>query len=209
MAQKGSVQAFVLVAIILIGLIGGYIYFDNSSPKESLKSPAGKAPDIKNYVNKALGFQFEYSDKELKVLEDSEEAFNKRGNGKFRQNFKGYVTYEPGIFLGAVVVLDEKGSYELNPLTIWVFENPKELNVEDWYKNYWYYPFVWGDYTQRNKLVAPVNEATISGSLSKSGIVDYRPGKPKFIYLPKDKKMYLFRIIGEKGDKILENFKFK
>ena len=106
------------------------------------------------------------------------------------------------------MVLEDSKNYETNPLTIWVFENPDDLNIDGWYKKYWYYPFVWGDYTSKGKIeLAPKTEATISGQLSKSGTIDYQPGKPKFIYLTKEQKMYLFRVIGEKGDKILQNFK--
>ena len=56
--------------------------------------------------------------------------------------------------------------------------------------------------------LSPKDEATISGQMGKSGVIDYSAGKPKFIYISKDKKMYLFRIIGENGDKILGSFTF-
>ena len=107
------------------------------------------------------------------------------------------------------MVLDKSNSYDLNPLSVWIFDNPQDLSVDAWYKNYWYYPFVWGDFTYTGKFtLAPKEEATVSGQMAKSGIIDYQLGKPKFIYLSKDKQMYLFRIIGENGDKILQSFKF-
>jgi len=127
----------------------------------------------------------------------------------FRKNFKGYVTYEPGKVLGIVAVLDKANSYDTNPFTLWVFDNPNDLSIDEWYKNYWYYPFVWGDFTYKGKFeLAPNTEATISGQMARSGVIDYQPGKPKFVYLSKDKKMYLFRIIGEDGNKILSSFNF-
>lgn len=162
----------------------------------------------KTYNNKQLDFQFAYSSKDFTVKEDSEEEFNKRGNGVFRKNFKGYVAYEPGRFLGAVVVLGKDGNYDTNPFNLWIFDNPNNLTIDEWYKNYWYYPFIWGDYTLRRNDVAPTDEATISGQIAKSGIIDYQPGKPKFVYISYGKKMYLFRIIGEPGDQILSTFKF-
>lgn len=223
--QKGFAPVTILVgSLVVIGIIIGTFYLSKiSNPicawftdqyKNALFVPCpqskGNKPTVKKEYStfQKLGFSFQYPE-DLVVKEDSEEEFNKRGNGDFRKNFKGYVGYEVGKFLGAVVVLDKSNSYETNPFTIWVFNNDNNLTIDTWYKNYWYYPFVWGDFTQIGKVeLAPKDEATISGYIGKSGVIDYQEGKPKFIYLSKDKKMYLFRIIGEIGDKVLSSFKF-
>src|SRR3989344_6629435 len=123
----------------------------------------------KTYQNSALGFQFEYSSKDLKVIEDTEEEFDRRGNGNYRKNFKGYIFYEPGKVLGASVVLGKESDYDSSPFTVWVFDNPDNLSIDSWDKKYWYYPFVWGDFTSRRESVAPVNDATVSGQLAKYG----------------------------------------
>lgn len=206
--QKGSVLPIILGILIIGGVVSGYLYFNfnQSTPSPKIK-PVEQKDTVKTYSNEKLGFGFQY-DKDLKVQEDSEEEFNERGNGNFRKNFTYYVTYTPAEVLGVVVVLDETNSFDTNPLTIWVFENLDNLTVEKWYKDYWYYPFVWGDYTERRNNVAPINEATISGQIAKYGVVNYQPSQPKFIYLSKDKKMFLFRIIREKGDQIISTFKF-
>jgi len=160
------------------------------------------------HQNKVLGFEFEYSTN-FTVKEDSEEEFNQRGGGNFRKNFTGYIGYEPGKVLGAVVVLDKENNFETNPFTIWVFDNPNNLSIDSWHHDYWYYPFVWGDFTDTGKFIlAPQDEATVSGQPGKSGIIDYREGKPKFIYISTGGRMYLFRIIGEIGEKILTSFRF-
>lgn len=210
--QKGSAAIFLLIAIVLLAFIGGMYYLSRLNPA---KEPVSQAANVKNikkginfYSNQNLKLEFQYN-QGLTVKEDSEEEFNKRGGGDFRKNFKGYIEYEPGKFVGAVAVLDKEGSFDTNPFTVWIFENPQNLTIDDWHHQYWYYPFVWGDFTDTGKFIlAPKDEATISGQMGKSGIIDYREGKPKFIYLPKDQKMYLFRIIGENGDKILSTFKF-
>jgi len=205
--QKGSAQ----IIYPLLGLIVllSALYFYTSHHPQTLINPISSLTKKDNiYKNSNLGFQFTYSNS-LTTKEDTEENFNKRGNGDFRKNFRGYVQYEPGKFLGAAVVLGKDNSYDINPFTVWVFDNPDNLSIDSWYKNYWYYPFVWGDFTYTGKFeLAPKTEATISGQMAKSGVIDYQPGKPKFIYLSKDKKMYLFRIIGSDGDKILQSFKF-
>lgn len=217
--QKGTVLPLLLIVLSLMGGIFGYFYFKSLNYRQPPVTPSVSSKSKQyTYTNKQLGFEFKYSDKALTVEQDSEEEFFKRGGGNFRKNFLGYVGYEPGKFLGAVLVLDKTNSFDQNPLTVWVFDNPNDLDIDNWYKNYWYYPFVWGDFTYTGKsTLAPKEDATVSGQLGKFGIIDYQPGKPKFIYLSKDerssraprtKKMYLFRIIGKAGDQILTSFKF-
>jgi hypothetical protein len=168
-----------------------------------------------NYMNTLLGFSFEYS-KNLKVTEDSEESYSERLKTQYRKNFAWYIRYEPAQVLGAIAVLnlndsvDNHVSFEQNPFTIWVFENPSNLSIEKWYLKYWYYPFVWGDFTGRRQNVAPIHVATVSGQIVQSGTVTYQPGAPKFIYFSRNGKMYLIRIINDEvstGDKILASFK--
>lgn len=212
--QKGFAQPLLILLLITAVIAGGaYFYFriNTKAPlaivDEEIKEDSINNVDMKSYL-RALGFEFKYKSN-LLVKEDSEENFNKRGNGDFRKNFTGYIQYEPAKFLGATVVLEKDDNFDTNPFTVWVFENPDNLDIGEWYKNYWYYPFVWGDFTEKQKFeFAPKNEATISGKTAKSGVIDYRPGKPKFIYLSNDKKMYLFRIIGTTGEDLLSTFKF-
>lgn len=208
--QRGTVQIF-LIALAAIVILTGVFYFYQTLNKDDLQiSPQANSPTetINTHTDQDLGFKLSYPS-EMILKTDTEEEFNKRGNGDFRKNFKGYVGYEPGKFLGAVLVLDETGSYETNPFTLWVFNNINSLTIEQWYKNFWYYPFVWGDYTYKGKFtLAPKEEATVSGHMAKTGVIDYAVSKPKFIYVSKDKKMYLFRIIGESGGEILSTFHF-
>ncbi|OGE32982.1 hypothetical protein A3C59_02705 [Candidatus Daviesbacteria bacterium RIFCSPHIGHO2_02_FULL_36_13] len=213
--QKGFAHLGLLLIGIIIILGGGYLYLNQSSGIKNVTTPIVTIiSSVHTYSNNSLGFEFQYS-KDLKVLEDSEEEFNQRVAGgtvkavaDLRKNFKGYVFYEPGKFLGAAVVLEKEENYDASPFTVWVFDNPDNLSIGSWDKKYWYYPFVWGDFTQRRNAVAPVTEATISGQLAKFGIVDYQPGKPKFVYISKSGKMYMLRVIGDEGEKVLQTFKF-
>ena len=169
---------------------------------------ATKQPEFNHYSNSGLGIEFSYG-KDLTVKEDSEDDFNKRGNGDFRKNFTGYVGYEPGKVLGAVAVLGKDRNYDTNPVSVWAFDNPDNLIPDGWFDKYWYYPYLWGVFDRTSKgHVALDKEATISGQPAKYKIVSYQPGKPKFVYMSKDQKMYLLRVIGEAGDKILSSFKF-
>lgn len=208
--QKGFFVPLLLLGIlVVIGVIFSYVFYGKTSQKNYLKvSPNSQQETaLKIYSNQELGFEFQYVEG-VEVKIDSEEEFNRRGNGDFRKNFTYYITYPPAKVVGAVVVLDQSESFEMSPFTVWVFENPDFLTIEKWYENYWYYPFVWGDYTARRNNVAPTNDATISGQLAKSGVVSYQPGSPKFIYINHNGKMYLFRIINQNGEQIFSTFKF-
>lgn len=209
--QKGTAALFVIIAILLLlGLIGVFALRLVRSPipqlpfKVPISTPTTK---FLTYTNQDLGFEFQYSNKDLKITEDSEEEYNKRGNGNFRKNFSGYVGYEPGFFLGAVVVLEQDEKYDNSPLTVWIFNNDNNLTIEQWFQDYWYYPFLWGvfDWTSKGHI-APDQEATISGQMAKYRIVSYQPDSPKYLYLSSSGKMYLFRAIGEVGDEILTTF---
>ena len=208
--QKGSAQILLILAAVIIAVIAGIFFYQRpktDSPQITTILNPKKVDNSSTYTDQKLDFELQYP-KQLILQKDTEEEFNNRGNGNFRKNFTSYVTYPPAEVLGAVVVLDETESFEMSPFTVWVFENPNNLTIEKWYLNFWYYPFVWGDYTGRRNNVAPINDATISGQIAKFGVVNYQPSQPKFIYLSKDKKMFLFRIMGERGDQILSTFKF-
>ncbi len=215
--NRGSALIPLVLLLVLLILSAGYFYVrnfgvfshdqlsGNASIFSQTKTPVS---NTKIYTNSELKFKFDYSN-DLSVLSETEDSYNKREGGDFRSNFAGYVGYQPGVFVGAVVVLDKTRSYRDNPFTVWVFDNPNNLSVDVWYGNYWYFPFVWGDFTYNGKIkIAPTGEATVSGKPAQTGIVDYQPGKPKFVYLSKDQKIYLFRIIGAPGEKILSTFKF-
>ena len=220
--QKGSAALFLLIAgLVTAVLIGVFSFGLLKSPVSSisqipLKIPTSVSPQSLTYNNQKLSLEFQYPNKGFVVKEDTEEEFNQRSNGDFRKNFKGYVGYEPGKFIGAVVVLDERSSpsdktssFDNSPFTVWVFDNQDDLTVDSWFDKYWYYPFLWGvfDYTSKGHIT-PDSEATVSGRIAKYKIVAYQPYSPKFMYVSKEKRVYLLRIIGETGEKILSDFKF-
>lgn len=223
--QKGFAHVFALVGILVIILVAGEVYyFGKINPaKDIQETPKGngllqipsitidtaaKQPEFNDYSNSELGFKFSY-DLKLSIKKDSEEEFNERGNGNYRKNFTGYVGYEPPKFLGAVAALDKDLSFDKNPFSVWVFDNSDNLTLDKWFDKYWYYPFLWGvfDYTSKGHIALD-KEATISGQIAKYKIVSYQPSSPKFMYVAKGGKMYLFRIVEEAGDKILSSFRF-
>ncbi len=151
--QRGFATALLLIVVVLVVLVGGYLLYTGKYSNKTLVNPSptevsNRILELtpKTYTGKS--FSFEYP-KDLKVITETEEEFYTRSGGDFRKNFKSYIGYQPAEFVEAVVVLGESGSFETNPFTMWVFDNPNNLTIEKWYLNYWYYPFVWGDFTMR------------------------------------------------------------
>lgn len=235
--QAGFAHVFILVGVLVLAAVLGEVYYfskaktvkptqikvnqpvvsNQDSGKEEPKDngflqipkiTTAQQPQFNDYSNKDLGIGFSYS-KELSVKGDSEGEYNKRGNGDYRKNFMGYVGYEPGVVLGAVVVLDKSDQYDINPFSVWVFDNPNNLSAENWFSKYWYYPYLWGvfDYTSKSH-VALDQEATVAGKISSSKVVAYQLGSPKYVYISNNGKMYLFRVIGSIGEQILAMIKF-
>src|SRR3989344_676485 len=176
--QKGSAQILALITVVAVVVTGAYFYLSKNQNYLQSANPIKIAISSTKIYTNSQ-LDFEFSySKDLTAKEDSEELYNLRVVGQ------------------TVKAVSD-------------FDNPNDKSIDVWYKDYWYYPFVWGDYTSMGKItLAPKDEATVSGQMGRSGVIDYQPGKPKFIYVSNSSKMYLFRIIGEDGDKILSTFKF-
>lgn len=210
--QKGFAQLFLIIAVLILVAFGVYSLTTSLSAPNLPNTPTSPTtPNIsafKDYSDQPLGFSFRYA-KDLVVSTDSEEQFNKRGNGNFRKNFKGYVMYEPANVIGAIVALDKSNDYEKAPFSVWVFDNPDKIEPSAWFEKYWFYPYLWGVFSEPDKgHVRPDKTATISGQTVKYSVISYQPGSPKFILISKNQQMYLFRVIDNEGEKILESFKF-
>lgn len=207
--QKGFARLFLIFAVLILVAFGVYRLTPSSSTSNPPNSPT--TPDVSkfnNYLDDSLGFSFKHA-KNLTVKQDSEEEFNKRGNGNFRKNFKGYVMYEPANVLGAMVVLDKNNDYDKAPFSVWIFDNQEKIDLSAWFEKYWFYPYLWGVFSEPDKgHIRPEKEATISGQTVKYSVVSYQPGSPKYILISQNQQMYLLRVVGSEGEKILQSFKF-
>lgn len=194
----------VKTALLLGVIIVAGFWFLKEQDKPQMISPTSlKVNANEVYQDLELKFQFEYP-KDFEVVSETEEEYSKRTKTEYRKNFKYYVAYEPPKFIKGLLVKPKNlelssNQFEQIPLTLWIFENPDKLDSEAWYEQFWYYPFVWGIFDKPRKSQIGPKEGSAS--------VSYQPGKPKFILMPKNDKMFLFKII-ENGDKILSRFKF-
>ncbi len=226
--QKGFGGIIILffVLLLMVGVGASTFYFKNHylQKQSEIKNVSIEgtnevpiAPTENIFKNNELGFEFKVPDG-FSVKEETEEEFHTRSNGNIRKNFTSYVKYAPTDFITSLYVLNKQRlpstevvgkdtDFENAPLSVWVSENPRDLGGKDFYKDYWYYPYVWGDFStaEKNKF-APNSKEEIGRLPALSGIASKSPGSPKFIYLAKDGKMFLFRVVGD--TKILDSFKF-
>lgn len=201
--ERGSVPVVLLLLLVLSA--GIFTVWKIKIPSSALLSPtpsASSSPQTQGliYQNSELGFKLTLPSKDFAAMPDSETEFFSRSKADFRKNFTYYVEYAPPKVIGAVIVKkidqDINSQFDKAPFTVWAFDNPKKFSVDQWYQNYWYYPFVWGMFSWTDRAhVAPVNEATVSGQPVSFGVVKYQPGSPKFYLVPSKDKMFLIKIL--------------
>lgn len=227
MIQKQSgfvVPILIFLIFLLFILIFGVIIFIRSISKTASSSQvSSKEPPVNrsslfpiassfstkvSFKDKDIPLGFSYPN-EYSVVEEKEEDYFKRANGDIRKNFTATTYYEPAKAVKLLsLISNSTADKESSPFVIWVFENPNNLSAGDFYKNYWYYPYVWGEYAEPGRSnYAPLKEATVSGRLANYAVIDYRPGTPNFYYLPYKDKMLMIRVLDTEttnGSKILE-----
>lgn len=199
--QKGHASVFFILLIVIALFLAWFIVKPQVEKRQAAPTAVEQTTQV--YEDSELKFQFEYP-KDFEVVFESEEEYSKRTKTEYRKNFKYYVAYEPPKFIKGLIVKPKSLELTSNqfaqiPLTLWVFENPNKLESEAWYKEFWYYPFVWGIFAEPQKSQIGPKEGSAS--------VSYQPGKPKFILRKEEDKMFLFKIIEDDG-KILESLKF-
>lgn len=199
--QKGSALIILMLflATIVLAITGSWYYINNQpQPVPASQTPymptfaPETQPSSSIYENPELNLNLKIP-QEYTIKEETEEEFHKRSNGDMRKNFNSTLFYEPAKFVTSLYVVKPNQDPKEAPLSIWVFENPDNLTAAGFYKKYWYYPFIWGDFTSAKEKIAPEIEFIIGDATASSSTATYQPNSPKFIYLPKGDKMYLFK----------------
>lgn len=212
--QKGFAQTLILVFILLIlGSIAGYWLFFSKQPQaviqkqtKSLVSSTNENIKPEVYKDGQLGLEVEVPEG-FSLEKESETEYFKRANGDTRKNFTYYVQYPPAEFAGSFYVI-KKGETDLGKaaLSLVAFKNPDSLDPKSFYNRYWYYPFIWGEFSSIEKpKIAPEKIELIEGREAGSAVVDFREDKPKFIYLPYGDKGLMLQIHLPSGNPESEN----
>lgn len=221
--QRGSVLPLLLI-FVLVAAIGVGVYFNQHSktsttseaaaPLKSLQIIPSSSPKDLTILDDMTGLKFEVPSG-LTVKRETEAEYFKRAFGNIRKNFNYYVLYNPAEFAEAFYVMpSSETNLDKALLTAWVFQNPDNMDAKAFYSKYWYYPFVWGDFTAAKNSIAPESIEIIGGKEGFYGMVDYREGTPKFIYIPlKDKNLMMQINLPSEGNltgqDILRSFKFE
>lgn len=217
-------KGFTIVYLLLVAAIGSIaaiaLYSAYSSQTIPI-SPQNAQPVIEEetYTDPDFNFSFKFPAKRYQFINYGEkEYFAELTKTDLRKNFTGYVGYEPPKFIKGFMLKEYNvkvtSQFAAIPLMIWVFDNPQGLSVDQWYEQYWYYPFLWGQFAQPFKgQSGPNNISTTSSHPTKYNIIPYQPAQPKFTYLIHQGKMFLFRLSSHPqtqgvGEKAFESFKF-
>lgn len=220
--QRGFVLPILLIVVLLLSLGVGVYFLQNSrtNTKSEASSPTVNKPlpsvsfhnQTINIEDAALSFQLPPG---FNFIKETEDEYFKRANGDIRQNFHYYIEYDPVGFSDSFYIV-QRGETDLDKaiLAAVIYENPGNLDPMQFYEKYWYYPFVWGDFTSRRNEISPETSEIIGGKTGGSGIVTYREGSPKFIYLPLPEKNLMLQIHlptenNPTGQDILKSFTFK
>lgn len=194
-----------IVVFLIAASLAGFIFFKNLTPDQKpteLVSPQVIEQNI--YKDQVLGVSLQIP-AGYELVSETEDEYHARNKTDYRKNFKYYVTYEPPL---VVKIFTLKGHsenlaslWDSAHFSLWVFDNPENITIEAWYDKFWYYPFVWGQFnTPEKQKIAPTKEGMV---------IDYQPGKPKFVYIQHQNKMFLVRILGDDGEKILNSIQLK
>ena len=219
--QKGFAQTLLLL-IVLLSLGGFALYWfflRSSTPPVIPEKTAFPLPDSENlpqntiFKNDEIGLEISLPPG-FSIKQETEKDYFKRANGDTRKNFTYYVQYPPPEFVNSFYVME---AGENNPdkakLSILVFKNPENMEPQKFYQEYWYYPFIWGEFSlsEKNKF-APQAIELIDGRESGTAVADFRETKPKFIYLPYKQKNLMLQIQmptenNQTGNQILKSLK--
>lgn len=220
--QRGSVLPLLLVTGLVLAIGAGvfFIQFSRTSTVSEAAKPFSPraipsvSPQSLAAADDILGLKFEVPPG-FKLVRETEEEYFKRAFGNIRKNFNTFILYPPAEFSKAFYVLTgAENNLDKAILTVWVFQNPENLSPKAFYDKYWYYPFVWGDFTSARNNIAPESIEIIGGKEGEYGIVDYREGRPKYIYLPLGDKDLMMQIQlptenNLTGQEILKSFRFE
>jgi hypothetical protein len=184
----------------------------NVTTWNSTLAPLAKSPvplNWQNYTNSIMGVAFLYPGESLLLDSDDEAKYSERSHFDVRETFIRMLGYSPPQLISAVGTVDRKAQqdgYLLDHFTVWVFDNQGKLSIEDWYRKYRYYPFVWGKAVESAiEYDRPKNTAKINELVMKYAILDDM-GAAQYGYISSDERMFLIVTRSDLGNQVLSTF---
>jgi hypothetical protein len=171
----------------------------------------------KTYAENRFGFSFQYPDQLFTVMDDTEvlrtpTPANPEELVDLRDNFfetKGYDAPHP---LYALRITNDEN---INPFSIWIFDNKDTLSPDAWYEKYDYYPFAFGTHIPAPvDAERPIQNVLIHDTLGKYHLrVSNNGGETAYMYIQRGNRMVLLIMNtsvtdGDFGNKILSTVRF-
>lgn len=231
MPTKKPFWALIIFLVVLFTI--WFVIFSKPSPTEPTKQtnqneivatiafPIPFAEQWLLYEDTATRFSIKYPSQTHRVL-TSERAIEAVGIGRneIESAFSTLMEYSPPLLISTVVI-DELAYADRQPeekpptpFVVWIFANPDNLSIDDWYQFYGYYPSIWGksipSLKEENR---PRNKAAVANSQAQFFITQ-NMGTLQLIFVPTQDHMLLFEIRDEPnpnnvGNQILSTVQFR
>ena len=133
--------------------------------------------------------------------------------------FAELMGYPPPIFV-SIVTVDEltytdkqQGEKPPIPFTAWAFSNPENLNIDEWYQKYGYYPSIWGQATPGVLAENQPQSKTMIANTHAQFRITQNMGTLQLVFVPTQDHMLLFEVRGDPtpdniGNQILSTIQF-
>ena len=198
-----------LFLVILLSAITAFFVYQNMQlrqqlvtvqPTPTLTPIATSDPTVDWSVYSGNRYSFKYDKSKFVVESFGEAQLSSITKIKLPDSFTSFMGYKPprvkdAIKIGVPFVDTSGHSLPVDGegiMQIWIFDNSNQLNIDQWYDKYIYYPIQWGHSIE----TALENERPKEGFIvdSTNGKQNYLDlmGTAKLSYLQKGDEMYLF-----------------
>jgi len=207
--KSNSVVWILLFLVILLSAITAFFVYQNMQlrqqlvtvqPTPTLTPIATSDPTVDWSVYSGNRYSFKYDKSKFVVESFGEAQLSSITKIKLPDSFTSFMGYKPprvkdAIKIGVPFVDTSGHSLPVDGegiMQIWIFDNSNQLNIDQWYDKYIYYPIQWGHSIE----TALENERPKEGFIvdSTNGKQNYLDlmGTAKLSYLQKGDEMYLF-----------------
>lgn len=222
---RGAALLFLLVLLGFLSLmLNNFLSTRQSDQVE--RSPTitfANSSDVEwtTYQDTSVGFEIKYPTQthQLSTGDSAEAMAGINYHSEEETFFSDFMGYSPP-HLASMITINEliyvnkpREQRPPTPFTLWVFSNTDNLDIDEWYQLYRYYPSIWG------KAIPsvvdderPTNNTMIANAPAQFFITQ-NMGTLQLIFLPVQDHMLLFEVRGDPtsdniGNQILSTLQF-
>lgn len=199
--------------VLILFLVVVFVIFNNlqtakpsqqSNQNETLATISFPIPSDEQwllYEDTATGFSIKYPSQTHRVLaNDSAIAAVGSDISEIASAFSEMMGYSPPPLVSTVAIdelayVDRRPEEKpLTPFIAWVFANPDNLGIDEWYQLYDYYPSIWGKSIPSLKANNMPQDKAIVANLEAQFFITQNMGTLQLVYVPMKDHMLLFEI---------------